>query len=280
MTPEEKYLFDLQGYIVVKGALSPDLVAALNQEVDAVGIPDLLRDYSYVHTGMPDDEFYGGNDDPDAGPVDIYNGLLFDWGPAARSLVDHEPLLPYLESMLGPTVRLDHAYGIFMRRGAGASVPHHLHNGGTPFDPSQYYLVRDGRMHNGMIVVSYALSDVPPGAGGFCAVPGSHKSAFPVPPGIAGITDASPPVVHVPMAAGDAVVFTEAVMHGGLAWTASTERRALLLKYCPGHLQWERDSPMVDFEHDWTDRQRRMLTGPYFGRRPVTLTDSPPVGAR
>lgn len=280
LTPEERYLFDLQGFLVVKGALAPELVETLNEELDAAGVPELMREFSYVHTGLPDDDFYRGNQDPDAGPVDVYNGLLLDWGPAVRSLVDHELLLPYLEVMLGRCARLDHAYAIVMRRGAGASVPHHLHNGGTPFDPSQYYVARDGQMHNGMVVVSYALTDVAPGAGGFCVVPGSHKSAFPAPAGIAGITDDSPPVVHISMGAGDVVIFTEAVTHGGLAWNAETERRALLFKYCPGHLQWERDSPMADLSHDWSARQRQMLTGPYFGRRRCTVTQpAPPVPA-
>ena len=34
MTDDEKYLFDLNGYIVIEGLLSPDDVAAANAAID------------------------------------------------------------------------------------------------------------------------------------------------------------------------------------------------------------------------------------------------------
>lgn len=266
MNETERYLFDLNGYIVLRDVLGPEELDALNAGVDAAGVPGLLNEVNYIHTGFPDSD--DGNSDQAAGPVDLVNGLLTDWGKPFRDLVDHPRILPVLEQLLGPQLRLDHSYAIFMRAGAGESTPHHLHNGGTPFDPSQYYLVRDGRMHNGLIVVSFALSDVNAGDGGFCVIPGSHKSSFPVPDEIRKITGEEPPVVHVPMKAGDAVVFTEAVTHGSIPWSAGHDRRAVLCKYAPGHIQWEQNSPWVNHDHPWTPRQRQLLAGPYAGGRP------------
>ncbi|MET9087207.1 phytanoyl-CoA dioxygenase family protein [Streptomyces sp. NPDC004237] len=267
MNETERYLFDLNGYIVLRGVLDAAQLEQLNSAVDAAGVPELLEKTSYVHTGFPALE--NGNSDEAAGPVDIANGLLTDWGQEFRDLVDHSAVLPALEELLGPELRLDHSYAIFMRAGAGSTTPHHLHNGGTPYDPSQSYTVRDGRMFNGLVVVSYALTDVGPGDGGFCAIPGSHKSNFPVPAEIRGITDETPPVVHVPMKAGDVVIFTEAVTHGSIPWSAPHERRALLYKYAPGFVQWERQSPWASMDHPWTERQRRLLAGPYAGGRPA-----------
>lgn len=266
MNETDRYLFDLRGYLVVKQLLSPDEVAACNRIIDDRDVPALLDRTQYVHTGFPEME---GNLDPAAGPVDVYTDLLLSWGEALRRFVDHPRLLPYLRVLLGEHFRLDHSYGIFMRAGAGQNTPHHLHNGGTPFDPSQSYQVRDGRMFNGLIVVSIALSPARIGDGGFCAIPGSHKSSFPLPADIAAITDARPPVVHVPLEAGDAVLFTEAVTHGAIPWTAAHDRRAVLYKYCPGYMQWEQQSPWADLSQPWSDQQRRLLDGPYAGRRPV-----------
>ena len=38
-------------------------------------------------------------------------------------------------------------------------------------------------MHNGLIVVSFALTDCPPGAGGLAVVPGTHKGNLSWPEG-------------------------------------------------------------------------------------------------
>jgi ectoine hydroxylase-related dioxygenase (phytanoyl-CoA dioxygenase family) len=265
----ERYLFDLYGYLVVKRFLSQAEVAALNAVIDGRGVPDLLAQTDYVHTGFPE---FDGNSDPSAGPVDIYHDLLLNWGEELRNLVDHPRLLPYLQALLGDTFRLDHSYGIFMRAGAGRNTPHHLHNGGTPFDPSQYYVVRDATMFNGLVVASFALSDAAASDGGFCVIPGSHKANFRIPPDIAKITDATPPVVHVPVDAGDLVLFTEAVTHGAIPWTGRHDRRAVLYKYCPGFIQWESQSPWADLSKPFSVRQRRLLAPPHAGTRPL-VTD-------
>lgn len=266
MNETERYLFDLNGYLVVRQLLSPEEVARLNAAIERHGVTELLDRSNYVHTGFPEMD---GNTDPALGPVDVYNDLLLSWGQELRNLVDHPRLLPYLRALLGESFRLDHSYGIFMRVGAGRNTPHHLHNGGTPFDPSQYYLVRDGVMYNGLIVASFALSEVGPGDGGFCVIPGSHKSGFRLPPDIATITDATPPVVHVPLQAGDVVLFTEAVTHGAIPWSGKHDRRAVLYKYCPGFIQWERISPWADLSEPWTARQRQILHGPHARRDPI-----------
>ena len=87
----------------------------------------------------------------------------------------HPVTLLYLSELIGEKMRLDHEYAILMRKGAPEN---RLHGGGTPFDPSQYYHFRNEKMHNGLTVVIYALADAGAGDGGFCCIPGSHKSNF------------------------------------------------------------------------------------------------------
>lgn len=272
MDAYERYMFDLEGYLVLRGVLDKRQVAEINACIDRAGIPEVLATTPYIHTGFPE-QAMGDGTPADGGPADVHTSLLTDWGREIRDLIGLKPLMPYLTALLGPGLRLDHCYGIFMRGGAGKTSPHTLHNGGTPFDPSQYYLVRDGHIYNGLLVVSFALTDVPPGSGGFCVIPGSHKSNFPVPPEIGSIMDETPPVRHVPLQAGDVVIFTEAVTHGSLPWSGGGERRALLFKYAPGHLQWEQLSPMVDPGHNWSEEQRRLISPPYFGGRPPVAPD-------
>ena len=38
---------------------------------------------------------------------------------------------------------------------------------------------------------------------------------------------------HIPMKAGDAVIFTEALTHGTIPWQGEAERRLLRYLYCP-----------------------------------------------
>ena len=53
MRDEERYLFDLNGFLVLRSVLSDDEVAGLRDEVRAAGIDEALATRSYLHTGFP-----------------------------------------------------------------------------------------------------------------------------------------------------------------------------------------------------------------------------------
>lgn len=247
MTEEERYLFDLNGYLAVEGAIEPDALDAMNAWIDR-------------QEAMNSD-----------GRGQHRAGNLLTWGPEFRALVDNPRVLPLLKELLGDGLRLDHDYAIFSERG-GEGLQ--LHGGGTPYDPAQYYHCRDGRMYNGLTVVSYALADVPPGAGGLAVIPGSHKAGFALPPGYRHFDksgDAVPAAIQsVPMRAGDAVIFTEALTHGTFPWQAKHQRRSLFFKFSPRHLSWakrhyfpaEGRAELEDLESDFTETQRILLDPP------------------
>jgi hypothetical protein len=268
MLDRERYLFDLNGYIVLKGVLTSAELDALRAEVRHAGVDDALRTQKYLHAGFPQDYYDDGEWTGEDGYRYASDSFILDWGPSTRSLVAHPRLLSYLSALVGADFRLDHAYGIFSR---GRTRSHALHNGGTPFDPTQMYLFRDGRMHNSMVVVQFALTQVGPDDGGFCCIPGSHKANLPLPaemPSLDELDDEwSVHVRHVTMDPGDVLIFTEAVTHGALGWRGSGDRMALLYKYCQGSLQWEKDSPFVSEGHTWTPIESRVMTGPYAGGR-------------
>ena len=207
MTPGERYRFDLQGYVVRRGVLSPGEVEALNVAVDL------------LHTPEPGDDIMSQR----------FVGHLTT-ARRFRDLLDHDGVLDIVVELCGPNVRLDHAYGIIMRPGTAGLG---LHGGGHPFDPAQYYTVDSGNLRSGLVAVQWALVDHVAGRGGFLCVPGSHKANFPLPnpydPALA---------VEVPLRAGDVVVFTEALTHGTAAWQGPQQRRTLLYKYSPGNSAW------------------------------------------
>jgi len=159
MNTEEKYLFDLMGFLVVKQVLPKTEVAELNALLDSY---DLWR---RAESGNEQALF---ND-----PNFVTLGALHTWDEPFRRLLAHPRLLPYLTSLVGPKFRYDHGYALLMRAG---SKQLGLHGGHTPWDPAQDYQYRDGAMLNGLMVVSYALSDAGSSDGGFAVVPGSHKA--------------------------------------------------------------------------------------------------------
>ena len=84
---------------------------------------------------------------------------------------------------------------------------------GPGFSPASYYIWKDGRMHNGLVVVSFQLVDCPAGAGGLAVVPGSHKGNVSMPshmrdPGSPTLMSAQL-VKQAECKAGDVVIFTE-----------------------------------------------------------------------
>jgi ectoine hydroxylase-related dioxygenase (phytanoyl-CoA dioxygenase family) len=239
---EERYLFDLQGYLVVEGVLSTEEVAELNRLIDRQGLPE--------PDTLIESQRFGG---------------FLDWGQPFRDLLDHPRVLPYLAELLGPAPRLDHAYGIAMRAGTEGL---HLHGGGTPYDPAQHYHFRNEKLYCGLTVVTWALSDAAPGAGGFACIPGSHKSNLPCPGEIRHFrTNPACCVVQVPMNAGDVVIFTEALTHGTYPWSARHHRRALLYKYSPGHMTWGRAESVASRGEGYSERQGLLLEPPYVHRR-------------
>lgn len=245
MNDQERYLFDLQGFLAIPNALSAETVAELNRILDDHIAQDTTAETTTKRWG----------------------GLL-GWGPAYRRLIDNPHLTPYLEELLGRNFRLDHDYADLIRQGKGP-IGTRLHGGGTPIDPIQYYMCRNGQLINGLTVVAYNLRDVNPGDGGFGCVPGSHKSNFPFPDEWRELETMQPFMRAVTGPAGTAIIFTEALTHGTLPWRGSGERRTLFYKYSPGGISWSaRYYNAADYA-DLTEREAAILEPPnarYRGR--------------
>ena len=175
---------------------------------------------------------------------------------------------------IGESMRLDHDYAILARPGAEGGT---LHEGNTPYNPACDYHFRNGKFYNGLVVVSFALADVGAGDGGFCCIAGSHKSNVERPPEYGTTASAMEEqglwLVQPPLAAGDALIFTEALTHGTMPWSGGHERRALFYKYSPGYQSWSNEYRAADEEMDET--QRRLMEPPYVYRRQPVVEVAP-----
>lgn len=238
MNNHERYLFDLQGYLVVPDALNREEVDTLNAIID-----------EKIDQEVP----------PDANTHRFFGDLLA-WGSAYRQLIDNPRILPYLDALLGPGFRMDHEYADIIRSGKGP-IGTRLHGGATPQHPAFYYRCHSGEIRNGLTVVAYNLKDVNPGDGGFGCVPGSHKSNFPFPDEWRELESMQTFMQAVTGPAGTAIIFTEALTHGTLPWHGA-ERRTLFYKYSPPTLSWARDYYDANRYSDLSERQRAILEPP------------------
>jgi hypothetical protein len=239
MTERERWWFDVHGYLVRRAALTAREVAELNRAVDALGVPrpgESIQSQRFKHHLHTD--------------------------PSFVALLDHPAVFDVLVELCGHGLRLDHTYGIVMAPGTSGLQ---LHGGGAPFDPAQFYVVDRSGISCGLVAVQWVLRDQPAGSGGFCCVPGSHHASFPLPADV-GLDDEAN--VEVPLAAGDVVVFTEALTHGTLTWRGPYDRRTLLYKYSPGSSSWGKDETYdASLWPKLSPRQRLLFEPPYVAYR-------------
>ena len=259
MDATEKYLFEVHGYLVIAGALSPEEVAAANAAIDhhadQIGIrPNDLAHESETLKGTQGRGDLGGMltwDKPHCDPF--------------RAMISHARFKPYLEELLGPGFRLEGLGIITMDEGAEGFW---FHEGGEPLDRSRGFLYRNGRMFCGMTNIAVQLADVGPEDGGFACLPGSHKANYPCPDEIRLYEAHQDRIAQIPAKAGDAILFVETLMHGAVPWTAKHQRRSVILRYNHGvqaeSLMGTYTPP--DFYAELTEEQQAVITPPQYRR--------------
>ncbi|WP_331744099.1 phytanoyl-CoA dioxygenase family protein [Kitasatospora sp. NBC_01300] len=250
MDEEQKYLFDLRGYLVLEDILSAQELASVNAALDGHGLWD-------------------GENKLDYPLLKRYNPFIANAGPLhttprpVRDLISNQKVLPHLEEVLGPDLRYDEGQVLYARKGAGALI---LHNGNTPWEyPPLTYQVRDGRIYGGHLIVAFCLTDALADQGGFAVVPGSHKSAFEIPEDFQTWQKVGDWVSRVPVRAGSVVLFADTATHGSWPWAADFERRVVFCRYTAGMVQHTAPAPVPEDlpGEEWTPVERRLLRPPF-----------------
>jgi ectoine hydroxylase-related dioxygenase (phytanoyl-CoA dioxygenase family) len=262
MNEDERYLFDLNGYLVVKAVLTADEVAHCNAAIDH---------HSDQLTAM--DRSLAGDSEALAGTSrrrDLGGMLQWKkpWCEPFRHMLAHPGVAPYLNGILGEGYRLDHGPSLIAQdEGCEGGTLHH--GGGEATNFSLAYFFKDNRIYTGLTVAEYLLADENPGDGGVAVIPGSHKSNLSCPRSMKLGQEYQEHVLEVNGKAGDVVIFTEALTHGTLPWKAKHQRRALLYKFSPSYQAFSGGSHTIeypDYIEDMTEEQRPVMQAPSYRR--------------
>lgn len=256
MNEDEKYIFDLTGYLILRQLLTPDEVARCNAAID-----------HHSDQLVPHERQFEG--DSQALKSDVrqhwLEGMLAWERPYCepfRDLLVHPRIRPYLDEILGGGYRLDHEPSLVAMDKDCAG--HYMHGGGVERqDFSQTYMFKQGKIYCGMTVVEVMLADEGPGDGGLAIVPGGHKTNFPLPIGLQHYEAYQEYVKEIHCKAGDAVIFSEATTHGTLKWQGDHQRRTLVYRYSPRFQALDRGFHEVTtypaYVEDMTPEQRQVL---------------------
>ncbi|MEM7127514.1 MAG: phytanoyl-CoA dioxygenase family protein [Chloroflexota bacterium] len=223
MTPEQRYWFDLTGYLHLKQVLERDELRAAQAAVDR-----------YVTT--PPDDLPSGFEHDDKDPRRYVHGFAFD--PALEALTHHPSIWPIVKELTNNKPRLVSGT-LTVNHPHVADEVLRLHCARDDYGwESVRYQIQNGRIYCDDIVVFPYLTDVYPGDGGLLVVPGSHKAAFERPPTMFNngvVEDELPPgVLNITPRAGDILIITEALTHGALPWRPrDRSRQFLVLRYKP-----------------------------------------------
>ncbi len=277
VSEEEKYFFDLRGYLVVRGALSADEVNTCNDAIDHYG--DEIRTRSIEDCGLArGSSALVGKE----GRRELTGMLGWPepYREPFRKLLVHPVVVSRLNEFSGKGFRMDH--GPLLISALKGAEGHQLHGGGEPFSQSVWYHQQNGKIFCRGITVAWQLTDVNEGDGGFACVPGSHKTAEPTPAEVRSAEDDMGLVYQPVMQAGDVLFFAETMTHGTLPWRGEGERRSVLYKYASraaaravGKYFTPQDR-YGDWVSELTPEQQAVLYGPgvhHSGRLPLLDSD-------
>ena len=233
----DEYLFDLNGFVVLRGVLSPEEVADANARIDRIprSLPRLgwhgwvQREDHPEHRGISYQQVY-------------------ELGGAFERMIDHSNYINYVLRFVGGHDTFDYHHGplfidenFFTIRGPGEAIT--LHAGGHDRCKRMQFRYHNGRFHCAQFNVLIAFTDIGPGDGATMVIPGSHKSNIVHPEflnpkrgeewqeGKGGSVDGVAGAQEVHMKAGDAIVFVDATCHGSAKRVNPGERRISVYRY-------------------------------------------------
>ncbi len=220
-TQEQKYLFDMRGWLLVPGVLSGDEL-------------EEMQDFCYRLRHEPD-SISAHERSPLGGPME--------------KLADHPNVVGFLNEFLAhPALSSPECYGfrmescnLFYRTVGDGNFGPHNGNGMLRF-PGDSHLYRciPGRGYSGLTRIVWELNPVKYRQGGTLFITGSHKAVYTAPDSIR--TPDSPIWDTYECPAGSLLFFTEALTHSTHQWTnEDNDRLAIFSCYNTVNSKW----------HDW-----------------------------
>ncbi|MEM7531450.1 MAG: phytanoyl-CoA dioxygenase family protein [Chloroflexota bacterium] len=234
LTVEQKYAFDLRGWLLVPGVLTEEEMEPMRAHI------------KQLHT------------DPESIPEKDRSSL----GGPCEKLIDHPVVVafmnefvynPFTDGSKTPPLgnqncygfRMEYSFSQYRQRGEGHFAPH---NGGglmrVPGDHHTYHAF-PGHAKSVLTRALWELNPVQGDEGGTLFVSGSHKSAFPSPEAEIRRRE-SPFWESYSCPAGSVLFFTEAVTHSSSVWTDETPRLGIFNSYNMIGCKWHNWDPHPD----------------------------------
>ena len=215
---EHKFLFDLQGFLLLPGVLSADECAAFLKTLEKLETEEFADEWAKNVLGEARPQPTCDKRVPNSVR---FNGLL-RLDPIFDSLIDHPGTFPFLQEFMGEP-QLVNTWSILKSQGTDSGGWH------RGMDATNYSY-RNGTIRSRMLNVVYFLTDNGPDDGCVVAVPGSHKNNLDLEwHKYKGLE--MPGSVAVTGKAGDVFLFSETVIHNGLPKTTGGRRTNLYFNY-------------------------------------------------
>lgn len=263
VTPMQRYMFDLRGYLVLKGALGKEEVAGCNAVLDELQDTKDGQWRGHVHGHS----FSGAHEG-------LNLQQIYEAGPAFERLIDHPSWYDLITHFIGTDKpNFDAHHGpVFIDenfasiRGPGQAIG--LHSGATEGLIRNHYSYVNDRFHCAQVNILVALNDIQQGDGATMVIPGSHKSCVEHPhfhehrmnkDKVTSVDDVEG-AIEVFLDAGDALLFVDAIMHGSAKRTNDGQRRMLVYRYGPSWGFFRHPyRPSAELLERLTPRQRQIV---------------------
>jgi hypothetical protein len=184
MTEEQKFIFDLKGYLLIPEVLKRTKIDAVKEQIETIrSNPESLPTYER--------RFPGGT---------------------ASMLIDHPAVMDILDEVIGE-VRMESSWFTYRTVGDKGPTPH---GGGRNVNPNFNYQCNNGKIYSALTRVVFELNEVKAEDGGTLFMPGSHKANFSMPENHRS-TD-SPLLETYSCPPGSVIIFTENLCHSGDEW--------------------------------------------------------------
>jgi hypothetical protein len=239
VTNDQRFAFDVQGYLHLPGALSADEVAEYTRWMDE---NDKL-DVRVLNA-----------DDPDALEHQLNRPVsrMFDADVRFARLLDHPVVKPFFVEFLGEDYRHIDNDLYYTYPGYQGGQWHR----GVPALPHGY--VENGRFTCTMVKVFYCMTDVGPNEGEFVVIPGSHKAQFEI--DMKGRVDLPAQRIFDDIRAGDVIIFNEGLLHNGRPNPSQKTRKTLIVNFGRSDARvWPGYRPKPETLERVSPRQRAIL---------------------
>ncbi|HIG57746.1 MAG TPA: hypothetical protein EYG11_02195 [Candidatus Latescibacteria bacterium] len=261
----QDYLFDLQGYLILKNAIAPEDLNAMNQWVDG------HQDYIEKPGDRENTRWTGGVETHSYSKEDGVNFQnIVAGGPVFEKLIDYPAWFGLAKKYINYDINGLSIHENFLNvRGPGGHL--FIHCGGHA--PLCYLTFRHhntGEWMVGQINVLIALQDIGPGDGATVLVPGSHKATEIHPRLVVdgrGVTSRNDTAAEgalgmqeMHLKAGDALFFTDAITHGSAERKNDGHRRVVVYRYSPRFIRSRFNYELShDLQHRLTPEQRNIM---------------------